>query len=69
VRLDDCTIPDLPIGGGRSLATIQRADLFGEQREVGIARLIAAVLRTLNTNSGAPAEDKPPGTYAAPGGV
>src|SRR5271168_2571341 len=29
VRFDDCQIPDLDIGGGRSLASIQRADLFG----------------------------------------
>ncbi len=50
VRLDDCDIPDLDLGGGRSLAAIQRVDLFGERREQGIAQLVAAILRIL-TNS------------------
>jgi hypothetical protein len=47
VRLDDCQIPDIGIGGGRTLASIQHADLFGNHREEGIARLVAAVLRVL----------------------
>jgi hypothetical protein len=53
VRLNDCAIPDLNIGGGRTLASIQRADLFGEHREEGIARLVAAVLKTGNRSVGA----------------
>jgi hypothetical protein len=48
VRLDDCLIPDIDLGGGRTLASIQRADLFGDYREEGIARLVAAVLRALS---------------------
>lgn len=47
VRLDECPIPNIDIGGGRTLASIQRADLFGDHREEGIARLVAAVLRVL----------------------
>jgi hypothetical protein len=31
VRFDESDIPDLDIGGGRTLASIQRADLFGNQ--------------------------------------
>lgn len=50
VRFDDCVIPDLDIGGGRTLASIQRADLFGhEEREA--ERLVAAVLRILGRRS------------------
>jgi len=52
VRFDDCDIPDLDIGGGRTLTSIQRVDLFGEGRDVGVARLVVTVLRIL----GVPAE-------------
>lgn len=51
VRLDDCAIPDIDIGGGRTLASIQRADLFGDHRDEGIARLVASVLRILRPGS------------------
>jgi hypothetical protein len=47
VRFDDCEIPDRDIGGGRTLASIQRVDLFGDKREVGIARLLTVILRIL----------------------
>jgi len=47
VRFSDCDIPDLDIGAGRTLGSIQRADLFGERSHEGIARLVAAVLRIL----------------------
>lgn len=47
VRFDDCKIPDLDLGAGRTLASIQSVDLFGERSSDGIARLIAAVLRIL----------------------
>jgi TIR domain len=45
VRFDDCDVPDFDLGGGRTLASIQRADFFADSRDVGIARLVAAVLR------------------------
>jgi hypothetical protein len=51
VRLDDCVIPDVDIGGGRTLGSIQRVDLFGERRDEGIARLVASVLRILRSGS------------------
>ena len=44
VRLDDCNTPDLGIGGDRTLASIQRADLFGNHRDAGIARLLGEPL-------------------------
>lgn len=47
VRLDDCDIPDLDLGGGRTLGSIQRVDLFGDKRDIGIARLVTAVLGIL----------------------
>jgi glutamate dehydrogenase len=46
VRFDDCDIPDFDVGGGRSLSSIQRADLFGDRYE-GMRRLITAILRIL----------------------
>jgi hypothetical protein len=47
VRFDNCVIPDLEIGGGRSLASIQRADLFDDPSGKGATRLTTAVLRIL----------------------
>jgi len=47
VRFDECDIPDLDFGGGRPLASIQRADLFGEHSDEGATRLVAAILRLL----------------------
>ncbi len=49
VRLDDCEIPDREIGGGRTLASIQYLDLFGDrQAEVLMARLVGTVMRKLS---------------------
>ncbi len=47
VRFDDCEIPDRDIGAGRTLASIQRADLFGEGRDQESERLVASVHRIL----------------------
>jgi TIR domain/UTRA domain len=47
VRFDDCAIPDLDIGGGRTLGSIQRADLYGDRREAQAARLVEIVARKL----------------------
>jgi hypothetical protein len=51
VRFDDCNIPDVDLGGGRTLASIQRVDMFGEGRDVAAARLVVAVLRLLGRQS------------------
>lgn len=59
VRFDDCAIPDLAIGGGRTLASLQRADLFGEHRDEAVSRLVAAVLRILAQQRGGPTADRP----------
>lgn len=47
VRLGDSPVPDLDLGGGRTLASIQRADLFGEHRDAGTTRLLITVQRLL----------------------
>jgi TIR domain len=47
VRLDECHIPDRDIGGGRTLTSIQRVDLFGEHAAEGVKRLVATVTRIL----------------------
>ena len=62
VRLDDCDIPEPDIGGGRTLASIQRVDLFGARADEETTRLIAAVQRILSRN---PAQHVVP--LAAPG--
>jgi hypothetical protein len=47
VRFDDCPVPDLDLGPGRTLNSIQRADLFGDRREAQMTRLLAIVQRLL----------------------
>lgn len=47
VRFDDCEIPDYELGAGRTLASIQRVDLFGDGRDLAAKRLVATVLRIL----------------------
>lgn len=47
VRFDDVEIPEYDLGAGRTLSSIQRADLIGDSWEVGAARLVGAVLRSL----------------------
>ena len=55
VRFDECDIPDLEIGAGRTLASIQHADLFGERADESTARLVAIVLKVLAAQSDAAA--------------
>ena len=50
VRFDTCDIPELDIGGGRTLTSIQRADLFGEKSDDRMTRLITAILRIPGRN-------------------
>jgi len=47
VRFDDCEIPDVEIGSGRSLSSLQRADLFGEGQHEQTKRVIGAVMRMI----------------------
>jgi hypothetical protein len=47
VCFDSCDVPDLELGAGRTLASIQRADLFGANRDLAARRLVEAVQRLL----------------------
>jgi TIR domain len=47
VRFDECDIPDRDIGGGRTLRSIQYADLFGDRIDERSARLAETILRML----------------------
>lgn len=47
VRFDDCLVPDFDIGADRTLASIQRADLFGDRYEEQMKRLVMFVRRLL----------------------
>ena len=57
VRLDDCQVPDFDIGGGRTLGSIQRVDLFGDGHQEQLNRLVVSVKRLLRQLS--PGEDSP----------
>jgi ATP-dependent Clp protease ATP-binding subunit ClpB len=50
IRFDDCDIPDLDLGGGRSLGLIQRADLFGDHIDDATGRLISIVHQILKSH-------------------
>jgi len=54
VRFDNCVVPDFELGAGRTLASIQRADLFGPGRDLAERRLIAAARRLLQQPSPLP---------------
>jgi hypothetical protein len=51
VRLDDCAIPDLDIGYGRTLTHLHHADLFGVHYDRGARRLITAIELILGRRS------------------
>jgi hypothetical protein len=59
VRFDDCDIPDLDIGGGRTLRSIQRADLYGEEFVDQMKRLIEIAQRILGLVTATGATDQP----------
>jgi len=47
VRFDNCDMPDYDLGAGRTLTSIQRADLFGPRRHREAERLVSAIKRIL----------------------
>jgi len=51
VRFDDCDVPDLEVGGGRTLGSIHRADLFGTGRDEATRRLVTVVQRLLGQST------------------
>lgn len=54
VRFDDCPIPDLIIGGGRTLRDLQWVDLFGRQWQENAERLAESVKDILHETSEPP---------------
>jgi hypothetical protein len=52
VRFDDSDIPDFDIGGGRTLTSLQRADLFGDGYDLNVTKLTKAVWRILGHETG-----------------
>ena len=77
VRFDDCEIPDVDLGGGRPMAGIWSADLFGPDAEAATGYLVDAVLRVLKAIAGqqdaqpdaAQRDDAPPGSSLSEAGV
>jgi CheY-like chemotaxis protein len=51
VRFDNVPIPDLDIGGGRTLASLQYVDIFDDDAADGTARLITTVRRIRRQSS------------------
>jgi WD40 repeat protein len=52
VRFDDCKIPDLDLGGGRTLRSLQSSDLFGDQYDRNAKRLVQTIQRILDLPAG-----------------
>jgi hypothetical protein len=50
VRFDDCRVPDIEIGGGRTLASLEPADLFGDGAEAAAERVVATIGRLLGSD-------------------
>jgi WD40 repeat protein len=51
VRLDECQLPDLDLGAGRTLSSIQYVDVFGDSEVTGPARLIATITCTFTPDA------------------
>lgn len=49
VRFDECDVPDWDLGGGRTLTSLQRADLFGDLYQEECTRLIATILHAFSS--------------------
>lgn len=60
VRFDNTTLPDLDLGGGRTLASLHRADLFGPQRADNTERLVGRIQDVLGRASGSVQAAVPP---------
>jgi transcriptional regulator with XRE-family HTH domain len=51
VRFDNCEIPEFDIGAGRTLSSLQRADLFGERSNEAAVRLATSIIRILGAHT------------------
>jgi hypothetical protein len=50
VRFDECQVPDLYIGAGRTLSDIQPASMFGTRADVSAQRLVQVIQRILTAS-------------------
>jgi len=64
VRFDECNIPDRDLGGGSTLNSLQRADLFGAGASNSAARLVTTVHRILGQHDVEHAVGEPLSTTA-----
>ena len=54
-RLDECEIPELDLGAGRTLGrSIHRADLFGTQKSAQLSRFVVAIQLSMGSSPGTP---------------
>ena len=54
-RLDECEIPEIDLGTGRTLGrSIHRADLFGTSKSAQLSRLVVAIQRSIGSSPGIP---------------
>ena len=67
VRFDPCSLPEFDLGGGRLLASLHTADLFGSNYEFQAERLVQAI-RQLLADEPASVTDRAsePGTTKSP---
>jgi hypothetical protein len=63
VRFDDCEIPDLDLGAGRSLRDLRLVDAFGPQRTEELQRLVTAITRAFAKGTIRPARERPAGGH------
>jgi hypothetical protein len=67
VRFDNCSIPDFDLGGGKTLRSLNRADLFDESWSQEADRLLAGIRRILGPSE---ADRRPPSeTLPSSGGA
>jgi tetratricopeptide (TPR) repeat protein len=59
VRFDDCEIPDIDVGAGRTLRSIHYCNMFGDEADNEAARLVATVQRILGRLLGSRATPNP----------
>lgn len=57
VRFDDCVIPNISIGSGRTLRSLQKVDLFGDHYDESAERLAGAIQELENRASSSDSEN------------
>lgn len=68
VRLSDCDLPPMSLGGGRTLASLDRVDLFGDRWDEGCARLVATIRELLRPEEPTDPRHRPRSTEQGRGG-